>query len=192
MSKETLEYVVTKAKELIAAPSCSAEAKEAAQAWIAAVGTDKQAEETKKFIAEMEEDIIPIDGLIAFAESDAGAKVFGGAEKAKGVAEHGREIKAAVVNGLANADKVLQQIKNHEAEYDFVEVMACRRGCIMGGGQPVNAGPRTRKARMKGLYDTDVNTQIKKSNENPMILSLYDTLLKGKEHELLHRNFSGK
>lgn len=105
---------------------------------------------------------------------------------------NGREIRAAVVNGLANADKVLQQIKNHEAEYDFVEVMACRRGCIMGGGQPVNAGPRTRKARMKGLYDTDVNTQIKKSNENPMILSLYDTLLKGKEHELLHRNFSGK
>ena len=105
---------------------------------------------------------------------------------------NGREIKAADVNGLANADKVLQQIKNHEAEYDFVEVMACRRGCIMGGGQPVNAGPRTRKARMKGLYDTDVNTQIKKSNENPMILSLYDTLLKGKEHELLHRNFSGK
>ena len=105
---------------------------------------------------------------------------------------NGREIKAAVVNGLANADKVLRQIKNHEAEYDFVEVMACRRGCIMGGGQPVNAGPRTRKARMKGLYDTDVNTQIKKSNENPMILSLYDTLLKGKEHELLHRNFSGK
>ena len=62
---------------------------------------------------------------------------------------NGREIKAAVVNGLANADKVLQQIKNHEAEYDFVEVMACRRGCIMGGGQPVNAGPRTRKARMR-------------------------------------------
>ena len=105
---------------------------------------------------------------------------------------NGREIRAAVVNGLANADKLLQQIKNHEVEYDFVEVMACRRGGIMGGGQPVNAGPRTRKARMKGLYDTDVNTQIKKSNENPMILSLYDSLLKGKEHELLHRNFSGK
>ena len=105
---------------------------------------------------------------------------------------NGREIRAAVVNGLANADKLLQQIKNHEVEYDFVEVMACRRGCIMGGGQPVNAGPRTRKARMKGLYDTDVNTQIKKSNENPMILSLYDSLLKGKEHELLRRNFSGK
>ena len=93
MSKETLEYVVAKAKELIAAPSCSAEAKEAAQAWIDAVGTDKEAEETKKFIAEMEEDIMPIDGLIAFAESDAGAKVFG--DKAKEIAEHGKEIKAA-------------------------------------------------------------------------------------------------
>ena len=83
MSKETLEYVVAKAKELIAAPSCSAEAKEAAQAWIAAVGTDKQAEETKKFIAEMEEDIIPIDGLIAFAESDAEQKYLAERKKPK-------------------------------------------------------------------------------------------------------------
>mgnify|MGYP005839218335 FL=1 len=101
---------------------------------------------------------------------------------------NGREIRAAVVNGLANADKLLQQIKNHEVEYDFVEVMACRRGCIMGGGQPVGAGPRTRKARAKGLYDTDVNMQIKKSNENPMVLALYEGLLKGKTHQLLHRN----
>ena len=96
------------------------------------------------------------------------------------------------MSGLGEARKLIEAILAGKAHYDFVEVMACRRGCIMGGGQPVNAGPRTRKARMKGLYDTDVNTQIKKSNENPMILSLYDTLLKGKEHELLHRNFSGK
>ena len=95
MNTETLNYVTEKTQELIAAPSCSAEAKEAAQRWLNAAGTDKEAEETKKFIAEMEEDIISIDGLIAFAESDAGAKVFGGAEKAKGVAEHGKEIKAA-------------------------------------------------------------------------------------------------
>ena len=49
------------------------------------------------------------------------------------------------------------------------------------------AGPRSRIARSKGLYDTDINTQIKKSNENPLILSLYDELLKGKTHELLGR-----
>ena len=99
-------------------------------------------------------------------------------------------VRAAVVSGLGNTRKLIEAIEHGEVHYDFVEVMACRRGCIMGGGQPVNAGPRTKRARMKGLYDTDVNTQIKKSNENPMILSLYDSLLKGKEHELLHRNFT--
>ncbi len=103
---------------------------------------------------------------------------------------NGRDIRIAVVNGLANADRLIKRIKAGEAEYDFVEVMACRRGCVMGGGQPTGAGPRTRAARMKGLYDTDVNTQIKKSNDNPMVMSLYQGLLKGKEHRLLHRNFA--
>lgn len=102
---------------------------------------------------------------------------------------NGRTIHAAVVSGLGNADALMKKIQKGEVYYDFVEVMACRRGCIMGGGQPVPAGPRSRIARSKGLYDTDINTQIKKSNENPLILSLYDELLKGKTHELLHRNF---
>jgi NADH-quinone oxidoreductase subunit G len=104
----------------------------------------------------------------------------------------GREIRAAVVSGLGNADALIKRIRSGEAHYDFVEVMACRRGCIMGGGQPVGAGPRTRKSRAKGLYDTDISMQIKKSNENPMIVSLYDTLLKGKTHQLLHRNMDGE
>ena len=60
----------------------------------------------------------------------------------------------------------------------------------MGGGQPLGAGAHTREARMKGLYKADVNTQIKKSDENPMVQSLYEGLLKGKTHELLHRNFA--
>ncbi len=102
----------------------------------------------------------------------------------------GKEIKAAIVSGLGNADKLLQKLKSGEVQYDFVEVMACRRGCVMGGGQPLNAGARTRMARMQGLYQADVNTQIKKSDENPMIQALYDGLLKGKEHELLHRNLT--
>ena len=93
---------------------------------------------------------------------------------------NGRTIHAAVVSGLGNADALMKKIQKGEVHYDFVEVMACRRGCIMGGGQPVPAGPRSRIARSKGLYDTDINTQIKKSNENPLILSLYDELLKGK------------
>ena len=94
MNKEVRDYVVEKTNDLINAASCSQEAKDAAKAWLDAVGTGKEAEATKAYIAELEQDIMPVDGLIAFAESDMGAQVFG-AEKAKGVAAHAREIKAA-------------------------------------------------------------------------------------------------
>ena len=55
----------------------------------------KKQRQRKQYIAELEEDIMPVDNLIAFAETEMGAKVFGGEEAAKGVAAHGREIKAA-------------------------------------------------------------------------------------------------
>ena len=94
MKQEVRDYVIEKSKELMEAPTCSQEAKAAAQAWLDAAGTDREAEETKKYIAELEADIMPVDGLIGFAESEAGAQVFG-PEKTKEVAAHGREIKAA-------------------------------------------------------------------------------------------------
>lgn len=93
MNKEVLQFVVEKTKELINAPTCSTEAREAAQAWLDAVGTDAQEEETKRYIAELEADIVTADGLAAFAESDMGRQVFG--EDAGNVAAHAREIKAA-------------------------------------------------------------------------------------------------
>lgn len=94
MEQAIQNYVAEKTKELMAAPSCSAEAKAAAKSWLDALGTEKEAEETKKYIAELEADIMPIDGLIGFAESEMGAKVFG-AEKAPQVAAHGKAVKAA-------------------------------------------------------------------------------------------------
>ena len=94
MTQEVKDYVVKHVKDLIAADSCCAQAKEAGQAWLSALGTDKEAEMTKKLIEEAEMDIKPVDGLIAFADSEAGAKVFG-PEKTKEVAAHGRKIKAA-------------------------------------------------------------------------------------------------
>lgn len=90
-----LEFVVEKTKRLMEAPSCSREAKEAAKAWLDVVETEKEAEETKRYIAELEEDIVTVDELIAFAQSEAGAKVFGGEEAAKAVAAHGQELKKA-------------------------------------------------------------------------------------------------
>lgn len=94
MGKEVLDFVVEKTHELMSAPSCSSEAKEAAQAWLDAVGTENEAAVTKEYIAELEEDIMPIDGLIGFAKSDAGTQVFG-ADVAKNVVAHAQEIKAA-------------------------------------------------------------------------------------------------
>ena len=97
-----------------------------------------------------------------------------------------REVKIAVVNGLHSAGELLDKIKAGEAYYDFVEVMACKRGCIAGGGQPVPIGPRTKKARLEGIYKIDSMAQIKLSNENPIVSAVYGGILKGKEHKLLH------
>ena len=102
----------------------------------------------------------------------------------------GMKIKICVASGLANARIVMDRVKNGEAEYHLIEVMACRRGCIMGGGQPTRSGDRTKAARAKGLYNADNTMIIKKSDENPMVLELYQGLLKGKEHELLHNEFT--
>ena len=77
MDKEVLSFVVEKTNELINAASCNSETKAAAESWLAAVGTDGEAEATKTYVKELEADIMPIDGLIGFAESDAGAQVFG-------------------------------------------------------------------------------------------------------------------
>ena len=98
----------------------------------------------------------------------------------------GMEVKICIASGLANARKVMEQVRNGEKEYHLIEIMACRRGCIMGGGQPRLAGDRTKAARARGIYNADKVSVIKKSDENPMIISLYEGFLKGKEHELLH------
>ncbi|HIS64465.1 MAG TPA: (2Fe-2S)-binding protein [Candidatus Avoscillospira avistercoris] len=99
---------------------------------------------------------------------------------------NGRTLSICVVSGLIHAREVMEQVKAGEVHYDLIEVMACRRGCIMGGGQPPRAGNRTKAARAKGIYNADNLAIIKKPDENPMVMSLYEGLLKGKAHELLH------
>ena len=99
-----------------------------------------------------------------------------------------REIKVAVVHGLANAGKLVEKIMSGEAYYDFVEVMACRRGCILGGGQPVPMGPSIRAARRDGIYRVDQLSSIRYTDENPLVEQIYKEVIAGREHELLHRN----
>ena len=98
-----------------------------------------------------------------------------------------RELKIAVVHGLHTAGKLIESIQEGKSHYDFVEVMACRRGCILGGGQPVPAGPRTRAARTKGIYQVDQLSSMRFTDENPMLMQIWKDVIEGHEHELLHR-----
>ena len=98
-----------------------------------------------------------------------------------------KEVRIAIVSGLKNAESVIQALKNGE-HYDFIEVMACPGGCVAGGGQPFGTNA-TKEVRGKALYSADKMLSIKRSEENPLMLSLYDGVLKGRVHELLHVHY---
>ncbi|MCK9476483.1 MAG: [FeFe] hydrogenase, group A, partial [Candidatus Muirbacterium halophilum] len=84
------------------------------------------------------------------------------------------KLKIAIVHGLANARKVIADMKSGKSEYHFIEVMACPGGCIGGAGQPVSKDIDTNEKRTKGLYDTDKTLQLHKSQDNPYIQELYE------------------
>lgn len=124
------------------------------------------------------------------------ALAFNGVRGLKGVKEAtitalDREIKIAVVSGLKNADDIIKKMQSGEAHYDFIEVMACPGGCICGAGQPFTKA-EGRAKRSAGLYEADRMSSIKRSEENPVMMSLYSGLLKGKVHKLLHVHYEGK
>ncbi|MFB0919461.1 MAG: [FeFe] hydrogenase, group A [Oscillospiraceae bacterium] len=98
-----------------------------------------------------------------------------------------RELRIAVVSGMKNASDLIERIEAGE-RFDFVEVMACPGGCVSGAGQPF-AGAETKEDRGRGLYSADHRSSIRRSEENPLMLSLYQGLLKGRTHELLHVNY---
>jgi iron-only hydrogenase group A len=108
----------------------------------------------------------------------------------------GVTLKLGVCHGTANAKRVLDGIKEGTlfGECHFVEFMACPGGCLGGGGQPVPTSPSIRAARAKALYTEDATYAVRKSHENPAILSLYKDFLTdgpgGKvSHKLLHTHY---
>lgn len=109
-----------------------------------------------------------------------------------------KEVKAVVAHGLGNAQIVMDEIKNGKADYQFVEIMACPGGCIMGGGQPIRSSKERatidiRKLRADCLYSIDEKSTIRKSHENPVVLKIYEDYLGEvgghKAHELLHTSY---
>ena len=110
----------------------------------------------------------------------------------------GMDVKIAVASGLANAKEILTKVRNGEADYHFIEIMACPGGCVNGGGQPqVHASIRNtvdiRAERAKALYQLDDNAKIRKSHENPSIKKIYAEFYEKpgshKAHECLHTTY---
>ncbi|MFO7852286.1 MAG: NADH-dependent [FeFe] hydrogenase, group A6 [Bacteroidota bacterium] len=105
----------------------------------------------------------------------------------------GVELKVAIAHGLTNANKVMDAISKGEAEYHFVEIMACPGGCIGGGGQPIPTNKEIRQKRIDAIYEEDMSLPIRKSHENPEVIKLYEDFLgkpnSHKAHELLHTHY---
>ena len=109
----------------------------------------------------------------------------------------GVELKVAVAHGLSNAKRLLEAVKNNEADYHFIEIMACPGGCLGGGGQPIPVNTNIRKKRAEALYAEDGDKPIRKSHENPEIIELYKEFLSeplGHKigHKLLHTHYNKK
>ena len=109
---------------------------------------------------------------------------------------NGRNIKLAIVHGLANAPKVMKELQKDKSKYDFVEVMACPGGCVNGGGQPFvdynkHDIEEVIKKRSSTIYKVDGNMKFKNAGENEGVTKIYRDLLKGNHdliHQLLHYN----
>ncbi len=106
----------------------------------------------------------------------------------------GIKLKLAIVHSLRNARKVAEMIREGKCDFDFIEVMACPGGCIAGAGQPVSWDAQVKTKRQQGLYNTDKQLQLHKSQDNPFVSKCYDDSFDGeigghKAHKLLHTKY---
>ncbi|MBN1554861.1 MAG: iron hydrogenase small subunit [Phycisphaerae bacterium] len=106
----------------------------------------------------------------------------------------GLKLGAAVVSGLGNARKLLDEVVAGRNDLQFIEIMTCPGGCINGGGQPKNVDPEAVQARLKALYKIDRDAPLRTSHSNPWIQRLYKEYLGEplgeKSHHLLHTHYT--
>ena len=110
-------------------------------------------------------------------------------------------VKVAVVNGIKNAKQICEQVKQGNADYQFIEVMTCPGGCVMGGGQPirdeyVKTHDQVQQARASVLYDTDKACDERRSHQNKSLAEVYEQYLGEPNghtaHEVLHTTYKAK
>ncbi len=113
----------------------------------------------------------------------------------------GAKVRIAVAHQMGNVEQVLNAVREdrkagRKPRYDFIEVMACRGGCVGGGGQPTGATDAVRRARTAGIYDDDEKCAIRMSHLNPQVQKLYADYigepLGKKAHKLLHNHYHPK
>ena len=100
-------------------------------------------------------------------------------------------LRIGIAHGLGEARKMLDKIKSGEESFHAIEIMACKGGCVGGGGQPYHHGEMKKiRQRAEGLNAIDGGKEIRKSHENPYVKALYENYLgeplSEKSHELLH------
>ncbi len=143
-----------------------------------------------KLVTDKELDKVEVDAVRGLEEVKKGTVDF-----------DGTPVRVAVIHGMANAKEILEEVREakkegKQAPYEFIEIMACRGGCIAGGGQPIGTDDEVRKQRTEGLYSDDEKCTLRRSHENPSIKRIYKDYLGAplshKSHELLHTEFSKK
>lgn len=116
--------------------------------------------------------------------------------KEASVSIDGLKLGVAVANGLGNARKLLDQLKNGRSDIHFVEIMTCPGGCISGGGQPWNSDLVQVKSRMQALYRIDRDEHMRTSHSNEGVKRLYEEFLGQplgeKSHQLLHTHYHSR
>lgn len=103
-----------------------------------------------------------------------------------------REIKIVVASGLKNARIIMDEIRDGKADYQFVEIMACPSGCIMGGGQPIKSSKiratvDVRRMRSDSMYSIDEKSKIRKSHENPAVNKIYNEFFEKPGSKVAHK-----
>ena len=110
----------------------------------------------------------------------------------------GKEIKVCVAHTMANARKILDDIKAGKCDYHFIEIMTCPGGCVNGGGQPIvpsyiSNNVDVKALRAKAIYNMDKKGTIRKSHENPVVKTLYEEYFdkpnSHKAHHILHTTY---
>lgn len=111
---------------------------------------------------------------------------------------NGMEVKVCVVSGLANANTIMEKVKNGTADYHFIEIMGCPGGCVNGGGQPIQHAVvhnfvDLKARRAAALYEADKDMPLRKSHESEAVKRLYAEFLgepgSHKAHEVLHTSY---